>query len=40
MAFVGKFPAESRVKEGEELDIVFDMTKAHIFDRKIGKAVF
>ncbi|WP_048152214.1 ABC transporter ATP-binding protein [Palaeococcus ferrophilus] len=40
LAFVGKFPAESRVKEGEELDIVFDMTKAHIFDKGTGRAVF
>ncbi|WP_297490000.1 TOBE domain-containing protein, partial [Thermococcus sp.] len=40
LSFTGKFPAESRVVEGEELDVVFDMRKAHIFNKANGKAVF
>ncbi|MDK2869402.1 MAG: multiple sugar transport system ATP-binding protein [Pyrococcus sp.] len=34
-----KFPGESRVKEGDEIDIVFDMKKIHIFNKKTGKAI-
>jgi multiple sugar transport system ATP-binding protein len=40
VAFLGKFPAESRVKEGQEVDVVFDMKKAHVFEKGSGKAVF
>ncbi|ASJ03403.1 glycerol-3-phosphate ABC transporter ATP-binding protein [Thermococcus profundus] len=38
--FTGKFPAESKVEEGQEVDVVFDMRKAHVFDKGSGKAVF
>ncbi len=40
VTFLGKFPAESRVKEGQEVDVVFDMRKAHVFEKGSGKAVF
>ncbi|WP_010478939.1 ABC transporter ATP-binding protein, partial [Thermococcus zilligii] len=40
VVFTGKFPAESRVQEGQEVDVVFDMNKIHIFDKGSGKAVF
>ncbi|WP_297522985.1 TOBE domain-containing protein, partial [Thermococcus sp.] len=40
LSFTGKFPAESRVVEGQELDVVFDMRKAHIFEKGSGKAIF
>ncbi|ASJ07306.1 ABC transporter ATP-binding protein [Thermococcus pacificus] len=40
VALVGKFPAESKVSEGEEVDIVFDMKKIHIFEKGSGKAIF
>ncbi|AEH25372.1 ABC transporter ATP-binding protein [Pyrococcus yayanosii] len=38
--FTAKFPAESRVVEGQEIDVVFDMKKAHVFEKGSGKAVF
>ncbi|BAD85964.1 ABC-type maltdextrin transport system, ATPase component [Thermococcus kodakarensis KOD1] len=40
VTFLGKFPAESRVQEGQEVDVVFDMRKAHVFEKGSGKAVF
>ncbi|WP_010479772.1 ABC transporter ATP-binding protein [Thermococcus zilligii] len=40
VVFTGKFPAESRVQEGQEVDVVFDMNKIHIFEKGSGKAVF
>jgi multiple sugar transport system ATP-binding protein len=40
VTFTGKFPAESRVEEGQEVDVVFDMQKAHVFDKGTGKAIF
>jgi len=40
LVFVGKFPSESRVREGQEVDVVFDMKKVHIFDKTTGKAIF
>lgn len=40
LTFVGKFPAESKVQEGQEIDIVFDMKKAHVFDKTTQKAIF
>ncbi|NJF25612.1 ABC transporter ATP-binding protein [Thermococcus sp. Bubb.Bath] len=40
ITFTGKFPAESRVQEGQEVDVVFDMKKVHVFDKGTGKAIF
>ncbi|NJE08199.1 ABC transporter ATP-binding protein [Thermococcus sp. M39] len=40
LIFVGSFRAESMVKEGQEVDVVFDMRKVHIFDKKTKKAIF
>ncbi|MBO8174098.1 MAG: ABC transporter ATP-binding protein [Thermococcus sp.] len=40
ITFVGAFHAESMVKEGQEVDVVFDMKKVHIFDKKTEKAIF
>ncbi|MCO6041442.1 ABC transporter ATP-binding protein [Thermococcus alcaliphilus] len=39
VTFVGSFRSESRVKEGQEVDVVFDMRKAHVFNKKTGKAI-
>ncbi|NJE45975.1 ABC transporter ATP-binding protein [Thermococcus sp. GR7] len=40
ITFLGAFRSESKVKEGQEVDVVFDMRKAHVFDKGSGKAVF
>jgi multiple sugar transport system ATP-binding protein len=40
VTFLGRFPAESKVQEGQEVDVVFDMRKAHVFEKGNGKAVF
>lgn len=40
LTFVGAFHAESMVKEGQKVDVVFDMRKVHIFDKKTEKAIF
>ncbi|WP_258083857.1 ABC transporter ATP-binding protein [Thermococcus thermotolerans] len=40
VTFLGAFRSESKVKEGQEIDVVFDMNKAHIFNKNTGKAVF
>ncbi|ACS33106.1 ABC transporter ATP-binding protein [Thermococcus gammatolerans] len=40
ITFLGSFRSESKVREGQEVDVVFDMRKAHIFERKSGKAIF
>ena len=40
VTFLGSFRSESRVKEGQEVDVVFDMKKVHIFDKTTGKAIF
>ena len=40
VAFLGAFRSESRVREGQEVDVVFDMKKIHIFDKIPGKAIF
>lgn len=40
LSLTGKFPAESRVVEGQEVEVVFDMKKAHVFEKRSGKAVF
>ncbi|WP_042701338.1 ABC transporter ATP-binding protein [Thermococcus sp. PK] len=40
LSFVGAFRSESRVREGVEVDVVFDMKKIHIFDKTTGKAIF
>ncbi|NJE26205.1 hypothetical protein E3E22_06145 [Thermococcus sp. MV5] len=40
LSFIGKFPPESLVKEGQEVDVVFDMKKIHIFDKRSEKAIF
>ncbi|AIF69433.1 sugar ABC transporter ATP-binding protein [Palaeococcus pacificus DY20341] len=39
LMFFGAFPAESKVREGAEIDVVFDMNKIHIFDKGTKKAV-
>ncbi|USH00765.1 ABC transporter ATP-binding protein [Thermococcus argininiproducens] len=39
LMFIAKFPPESLVKEGQEIDIVFDMKKIHIFDKTTQKVV-
>ncbi|AIF69415.1 sugar ABC transporter ATP-binding protein [Palaeococcus pacificus DY20341] len=38
--FLGSFHAESKVREGTEIDVVFDMNKIHIFDKGTKKVVF
>ncbi|HDJ51556.1 MAG TPA: ABC transporter ATP-binding protein [Thermoprotei archaeon] len=38
--FTGQFSRDSKVREGMEMDIVFDMTKAHVFDKESGEAIF
>ncbi|CAD5243274.1 ABC transporter ATP-binding protein [Thermococcus camini] len=40
VTFLGAFRSESRVVEGQEVDVVFDMRKIHIFEKGSGKAVF
>ncbi|ASA78600.1 ABC transporter ATP-binding protein [Thermococcus sp. 5-4] len=40
VTFLGAFRSESKVREGHEIDVVFDMNKAHIFKKDTGKAVF
>ena len=40
LTFVGAFHAESRIKEGQEIDVVFDIRKVHIFDKDTEKAIF
>jgi len=40
VTFVGAFKAESKVKEGQEIEVVFDMKKIHIFDKNTEKAIF
>ncbi|WP_297092537.1 ABC transporter ATP-binding protein [Thermococcus sp.] len=40
VTFLGSFRSESKVKEGHEIDVVFDMNKAHIFNKNTGKAIF
>jgi len=40
ITFVGAFHAESRIKEGQEVDVVFDMRQVHIFDKDTEKAIF
>jgi len=40
LSFIGKFPPEFLVKEGQEVDVVFDMKKIHIFDKRSEKAIF
>ncbi len=40
ITFLGSFRSESKVREGQEVDVVFDMRKAHLFERKSGKAIF
>ncbi|WP_456326702.1 ABC transporter ATP-binding protein [Palaeococcus sp. (in: euryarchaeotes)] len=40
ITFLGSFHSESKVKEGQEVDVVFDMKKVHIFNKKTEKAVF
>ena len=40
ITFVGAFHAESRIKEGQEVDVVFDIRKVHIFDKDTEKAIF
>ncbi|EEB74751.1 ABC transporter ATP-binding protein [Thermococcus sp. AM4] len=39
VTFLGSFRAESKVKEGQEVDVVFDMRRAHVFEKN-GKAIF
>ncbi|ASJ05688.1 ABC transporter ATP-binding protein [Thermococcus barossii] len=40
VTFLGAFRSESKVREGQEVDVVFDMRKAHTFEKKNGKAIF
>ncbi|RLF91802.1 glycerol-3-phosphate ABC transporter ATP-binding protein [Thermococci archaeon] len=40
VSFVGKFPAESFVKENQEVDVIFDIKKIHIFDKTTQRAIF
>jgi len=40
VTFLGAFRSESKVQEGHEIDVVFDMNKVHIFDKTSGNAVF
>ncbi len=40
ITFLGSFRAESKVKENQEVDVVFDMRKIHTFDKKTGKTIF
>ncbi|WP_297435486.1 ABC transporter ATP-binding protein [Thermococcus sp.] len=40
LTFLAKFPAESKVQEDTEVDIVFDMKKVHIFNKNTQTAVF
>jgi len=40
ITFVGAFHAESRIKEGQKVDVVFDVRKVHIFDKDTEKAIF
>lgn len=40
VTFLGSFRSESKVREGQEVDVVFDMRRAHIFEKGSGKAVF
>jgi multiple sugar transport system ATP-binding protein len=40
LRFLAVFRSESRVVENQEVDVVFDMRKAHVFERKSGKAIF
>jgi len=40
ISFAGAFHAESQVTEGQQIDVVFDMKKAHVFDKDTQKAVF
>ncbi len=37
--FTASFPADSKVKEDMEVDVVFDMTKAHLFDKNTEEAI-
>ncbi|GAB6101625.1 ABC transporter ATP-binding protein [Thermococcus atlanticus] len=39
ITLLGSFHSDSRVSEGSEVDIVFDMKKVHIFDKGTGRAV-
>ncbi|ACS89429.1 MULTISPECIES: ABC transporter ATP-binding protein [Thermococcus] len=40
ISFIAKFPPESKVKEGQKIEVVFDMKKIHIFDKNAKKAIF
>ena len=40
VSFAGAFHAESQVQEGQFMDVVFDMKKAHIFDKDTQNAIF
>ncbi|BAA29263.1 375aa long hypothetical multiple sugar-binding transport ATP-binding protein [Pyrococcus horikoshii OT3] len=40
ISFTAKFPKESKVREGDEVSVVFDMKKIHIFRKDTEKAIF
>ncbi len=40
LSFLGSFHSDSKVSEGQEVDVVFDMKKIHLFDKKTEKAIF
>ena len=39
LSFLGSFHSDSKVSEGQEVDVVFDMKKIHLFDKKTEKAI-
>ncbi len=40
ITFLGSFHSDSKVSEGQEVDVVFDMKKIHLFNKKTEKAIF
>lgn len=37
--FLARFSGASRIKEGEELEVVFDLGKIHVFDKRTEGAI-
>ncbi|ASJ10264.1 glycerol-3-phosphate ABC transporter ATP-binding protein [Thermococcus sp. P6] len=40
VVFLASLPSESKIREGQEIDVVFDLNKAHVFRKENGKAIF
>ena len=40
ITYLASFPQESKVREGQEVDVVFDMKKVHVFEKGSGRAIF